>query len=159
MRSDIALLCTETEQLLDSWNILVHSVITGCGQDHDKFAMANYDPRRDTATVVSSEVVARHAEYFRAESPLLPGSHQGREIANLASRRAAIWVAVHRRPARFTGVCPCRLTCGANAYEPRRTRSAQALNPQILLTWNWWQRKLTTTSDHNAVRPRPTWTD
>lgn len=58
------MLCTETEQLLDGRNILVHSLITGHGQDHDQFVMAIYDPRRDTATIVTSEVVARHAEYF-----------------------------------------------------------------------------------------------
>jgi hypothetical protein len=32
---------------------------------------------------------------------------------------------------KFTDVRAFRLTCGANAYEPRRTCSAQAFNPRI----------------------------
>jgi hypothetical protein len=63
-RPGIAWLCTETEQLLTSRNILVHSLILGHGQDGDQYVMAIYDPRRNTETVVTTHVVARHAEYF-----------------------------------------------------------------------------------------------
>lgn len=64
IRPGIARLCTETGQLLDSRNILVHSLITGDWRDRDQYIIAIYDPRRDTATVVTPQVAARHAEYF-----------------------------------------------------------------------------------------------
>lgn len=64
IRPRIAWLCTETRDLLTSRNILVHSLILDHGQDGDQYAMAIYDPRQDTETVVSTHVVARHAEYF-----------------------------------------------------------------------------------------------
>jgi hypothetical protein len=43
----------------------------------------------------------------------------------------AIWVAVHPGTSLFTEVRACGLTCGANAHEPLRTRSAQAFNSVV----------------------------
>lgn len=55
----------DRQRMLDSRNILVPISITGHGQDHDQYVMAIHDPRRDTTSVVSFEVVARHAEFFK----------------------------------------------------------------------------------------------
>ena len=63
-RPDIEWLCSETDALLTSRNILVHSLILGHGQHEDQYVMSIYDPRRDTQTVINTDVVARHAEYF-----------------------------------------------------------------------------------------------
>lgn len=51
------------------------------------------------------------------EASKRPGYHK-LTYQVIVNPRVAIWVAVHRRPTRFTWVRTCGLTCGANAYEP-----------------------------------------
>src|SRR6516162_4727321 len=46
-----------------------------------------------------------------------------------------------------------------DAGERSRTGEGHFLNRQIRLTCGRWHRKLTTTSDYNAIRTQPTWTD
>ena len=101
---------------------------------------------------------------------ILAGQTEGAQVAR---RRGTLYgsspqrsdrqlrrVAVHHpRPLPFTGVRSCALTCAAVTCERAHTGEGQALNPRVRLTWSWWHRRLTTTSDHNAVRPRPTWAD
>ena len=46
-------------------NSLVHSLTLGHGKDDGQYVMAIYNPRRNTETVVTTHVVARHAKYFK----------------------------------------------------------------------------------------------
>jgi hypothetical protein len=71
-----------------------------------------------------SERIATWTTLFSCQGAVLPGDdHQ--------IRRVAIWVAVRSHTAWFTEVRTSGLTCGANSYEPQRTRLAQAFNPRV----------------------------
>ncbi|HVB45641.1 MAG TPA: hypothetical protein VNF47_23445 [Streptosporangiaceae bacterium] len=64
VRPRIKWLCDDSNKLLEARNILVHSLVTGRGQDNDVYAAAIYSARHDTVEFITAHVVARHADYF-----------------------------------------------------------------------------------------------
>jgi hypothetical protein len=65
LRPKIKHLCDETSELLGSRNLLMHSLILGYREGGGQPAMAIYDPRKQTETVVSLDVANRYVEYFK----------------------------------------------------------------------------------------------
>jgi hypothetical protein len=64
IRPRIKWLCNDTDSLLEARNILVHSLVTGRGQDKDVYAAAIYSAKHDTVEFITAQVVAQHAGYF-----------------------------------------------------------------------------------------------